>query len=174
MAVNIDRRAIPAAAKEAWWAARDGHAVRRIDWQPAPEGAAVRGSLLFMPGRGDFYEKYLETLDHWHRQGWRVIVYCQAEGTGPIVEDTWRGLERVTIPEPRAGWLGTASFDRASIAHTLKHAAPDEVCLTFGYNTGVFNIAQRLRRLPNVINMDGMEWTRARWGLLRQGILLAN
>lgn len=111
---------------------------------------------------------------HLHRQGWRVIVYCQAEGTGPIVEDTWRGLERVTIPEPRAGWLGTASFDRASIAHTLKHAAPDEVCLTFGYNTGVFNIAQRLRRLPNVINMDGMEWTRARWGLLRQGILLAN
>lgn len=75
MAVNIDRRAIPAAATEGWWAARDGHAIRRIDWQPAPEdAAAVRGSLLFMPGRGDFYEKYLETLDHWHRQGWRVTA----------------------------------------------------------------------------------------------------
>lgn len=34
------------------------------------EGA--RGSILFMPGRGDAYEKYLETLEHWRRQGWRV------------------------------------------------------------------------------------------------------
>lgn len=32
----------------------------------------MRGSLLFMPGRGDAYEKYLETLDHWRGQGWRV------------------------------------------------------------------------------------------------------
>ncbi len=27
-----------------------------------------------MPGRGDSYEKYLETLDHWHRQGWAVTA----------------------------------------------------------------------------------------------------
>ena len=36
--------------------------------------AGARGSLLFLPGRGDFYEKYLETLDHWHRQGWAVTA----------------------------------------------------------------------------------------------------
>ena len=28
--------------------------------------------------------------------------------------------------------------------------------------------------MPNVINMDGMEWTRARWGLAKQAILLGN
>ncbi len=27
-----------------------------------------------MPGRGDAYEKYLETLDYWHRNGWRVTA----------------------------------------------------------------------------------------------------
>ncbi len=27
-----------------------------------------------MPGRGDFYEKYLETLDHWYRRGWHVTA----------------------------------------------------------------------------------------------------
>lgn len=36
--------------------------------------ARPRGSILFLPGRGDFYEKYLETLDHWARQGWRVTA----------------------------------------------------------------------------------------------------
>jgi lysophospholipase len=27
-----------------------------------------------MPGRCDWYEKYLETLEHWHKQGWRVTA----------------------------------------------------------------------------------------------------
>ena len=68
----IDRRAIPPHATESTWAAPDGHRIRRIDWPGAQ--AAPRGSILFLPGRGDFYEKYLETLDHWHRSGWRVTA----------------------------------------------------------------------------------------------------
>ncbi len=51
---------------------------------------------------------------------------------------------------------------------------PGDVWLTFGYNTGVYDVLPRLRGIPNVINMDGMEWTRKRWGLAKQGILLAN
>jgi len=69
----FDRRSIPAAAREARWSAPDGHAVRRIDWDAAP-GARPRGSILFLPGRGDFYEKYLETLDGWSMHGWRVTA----------------------------------------------------------------------------------------------------
>lgn len=67
-----DRRAIPPGAVESHWHAADGHAVRRIDWD-VPAGKA-RGALLFLPGRGDFYEKYLETLAHWHALGWRVTA----------------------------------------------------------------------------------------------------
>lgn len=69
---RFDRRAIPAEAKETIWLAGDGHEIRRIDWR-APPGR-TRGSLLFMPGRGDSYEKYLEMLHHWHRRGWRVTA----------------------------------------------------------------------------------------------------
>ncbi len=32
----------------------------------------MRGSILFMPGRADFYEKYLETLVEWANAGWHV------------------------------------------------------------------------------------------------------
>lgn len=66
----FDRRAIPGGAVESRWSAPDGHLLRRIDLT-CPE---ARGSLLFLPGRGDFYEKYLEALDHWHREGWRVTA----------------------------------------------------------------------------------------------------
>ncbi len=111
---------------------------------------------------------------HLRAKGWRVIVYCQVAGDGPITHDTWQDLERVIIPERREGWLGTSSFDLKSVRHALAQRGPDEVWLTFGYNTGVFDILPRLRRVPNVINMDGMEWTRSRWGPVKQGILLGN
>ena len=67
---RFDRRAIPAEAKESYWQAPDGHPIRRIDW--SPRAGTCRGSLLFLPGRTDFFEKYLETLDQWHRTGWQV------------------------------------------------------------------------------------------------------
>lgn len=103
--------------------------------------------------------------------GWRVIVYCQLDGAGPITEDTWHGLERVNIPVNLPGWRGTALFDLKCVNHATKHG---DLCLVFGYNTGIFNTWQRLRRVPTVINMDGIEWSRKRWGLPRQTILYVN
>lgn len=68
----FDRRAIPSHAREAHWHAGDGQAIRRIDWPGT--GSPPRGSILFLPGRGDNYEKYLETCEQWHRAGWRVTA----------------------------------------------------------------------------------------------------
>lgn len=65
----MNRREIPAAARESAWTAPDGQPLRRIDW-----AGSGRGSLLFLAGRGDFYEKYLETLAHWAARGWRVTA----------------------------------------------------------------------------------------------------
>jgi len=87
----FDRRAIPSDACESRWLAPDGHALRRIDW-PEP-GKEARGSLLFLPGRGDAYEKYLETLDHWFRQGWQVTAldWRGQAGSGRLGNDAVTG-----------------------------------------------------------------------------------
>ena len=87
----IDRRAIPQSAQESVWHARDGHALRRIDW-PGASGAE-RGSILFFPGRGDNYEKYLETLEQWHRAGWRVTAgdWRGQAGSGRLGNDAVTG-----------------------------------------------------------------------------------
>lgn len=101
MAKAFDRRAIPSAAVESSWTAPDDHQIRRIDW---PEPAApARGSLLFMPGRGDAYEKYLETLDHWSGRGWRVTAadWRGQAGSGRL------GFDEVTGHVDDFGqWLG--------------------------------------------------------------------
>ncbi|MFC3582123.1 alpha/beta hydrolase [Sphingomonas hylomeconis] len=63
------RRAIPADAHIDTWAAPDGWKLRCFDW---PAAGQARGSILFQGGRGDIFEKYLETFAHWHDAGWNV------------------------------------------------------------------------------------------------------
>lgn len=120
---------------------------------------------------GGFETAAEHVATHLRDHGWRVVVYCQTRGRGPIEQDIWNGIERVIIPVDREGWLGTSTFDWKSIRHALPHR---DLCLTFGYNTAIFNVAQRVRGIPNVINMDGIEWSRSRWGLARQTILYVN
>ncbi|MDC8754073.1 alpha/beta hydrolase [Erythrobacter sp. sf7] len=87
----IDRRTIPTAARESIWRAADGHGLRRIDWPGASD--QPRGSILFFPGRGDNYEKYLEMLEQWHRAGWRVTAadWRGQAGSGRLGKDAVTG-----------------------------------------------------------------------------------
>lgn len=64
------RRMVYDGLRESTWTTADGQAVRRVDGEPL--GPRLRGSLLFLPGRGDCYEKYLEALEEWQLEGWRV------------------------------------------------------------------------------------------------------
>ena len=90
---QINRRAIPVHATESFWTAQDGHKIRRIDWPGLETGGTPRGSILFFPGRGDNYEKYLETLEEWHRAGWRVTAadWRGQAGSGRLGNDAVTG-----------------------------------------------------------------------------------
>ncbi|MGL5838060.1 MAG: alpha/beta fold hydrolase [Sphingorhabdus sp.] len=87
---RFDRRTIPAEANETFWTASDGWRIRRIDWRSTAIGnERERGSLLFLPGRGDHYEKYLETLDHFALDGWCVtaIDWRGQGGSGRLLDN---------------------------------------------------------------------------------------
>lgn len=115
-----------------------------------------------VPAAHGGFETFAEHLSlYLVERGWRVVVYCQEDGGGPVVQDTWRGVERVRFPIAMGGAKGTMLFDWKAIAH----AAPrGDLCLTLGYNTAVFCSLLRARGVPNIINMDGIEWRRAKWG----------
>ena len=104
-------------------------------------------------------------------RGWEVIVYCQVDEGEGIWQDEWKGITRINIPMPDRSWKGTSRFDLISIKHACRF---DDLCLTFGYNTAIFNMLQRFKGIPNVINMDGIEWSRARWGKAKQTLLWSN
>jgi lysophospholipase len=143
----FDRRAIPAHARESRWLAPDGHGIRRIDWPES--GNTGRGSLLFLPGRGDAYEKYLETLEHWYRRGWRVTAldWRGQAGSGRLGADEvtghvddyrqWIGDLATFWQE----WVAERPAPHALAAHSMggltallavahKEVAPDAVVLS--------------------------------------------
>lgn len=94
-------------------------------------------------------------------RGWRVTVYCQETGRGPWVEDQWQGVDRIRIPVAREGSAASVVFDW----HATRHAAArDGLCLTLGYNTALFCLFLQRAGRTNLINMDGIEWQRAKWG----------
>jgi lysophospholipase len=66
--VALSRRSIPADAHVTPWRAPDGWSLRHFAWA-APQ---ARGSILFQGGRGDIFEKYLESFVRWHDSGWTV------------------------------------------------------------------------------------------------------
>jgi glycosyltransferase involved in cell wall biosynthesis len=104
-------------------------------------------------------------------RGWSVTVYCQQDEGDHVYEDQWRGVNRVHIPVKQQGALGTIIFDWKSTLHTAKEPG---LILTLGYNTAVFCLWYRLKGIANLINMDGIEWRRQKWGGLAKSWFYLN
>lgn len=115
-----------------------------------------------VPAAHGGFETFAERLVVYLRdRGWTITVYCQGSASGLREEDEWKGVRRVHIPVSLDGSLGTIEFDARSTDDALKQRG---VLLTLGYNTGFLSSWVSLRRRANVINMDGLEWKRDKYG----------
>ena len=119
---SFDRRAYPDAARFSAWRAPDGWRHRRIDW-PQPQGEA-RGTLLFAGGRGDFIEKYMEPMAHWHGLGWAVTGFDwrgQGGSRGDIAGGYLDSLDPLVAD--LAGLVGELEREgpapRVAVAHSM-------------------------------------------------------
>jgi glycosyltransferase involved in cell wall biosynthesis len=117
-----------------------------------------------LPAAHGGFETFAERLAPYFRDhGWRVTVYCQGSDSGKRMEDEWEGINRIHIPVKRTGSVGTIEFD-LKCARDVERI--DGTLLTLGYNTGFLSAWLRARGRVNFINMDGLEWKRAKysWG----------
>lgn len=141
---KLDRRSRPPGAAFREWLAPDGWRHRRMDW-PQPDGTEARGTLLFAGGRGDFIEKYLEPMAHWHAQGWTVVSFDwrgQGDSRGDIEGGHLDSLDPLVddlaalAAELDAGWAGPlVAIGHSMGGHLLlraiaeKRVAPDAAVL---------------------------------------------
>lgn len=115
-----------------------------------------------VPAAHGGFETFAEYLcKYLVKKDWNITVYCQEDGAGETYESEWEGVRRIHVPIKQAGPLGTIIFDLKSVWHARKNRT---LHLTLGYNTACFNIVQRVMGITNVINMDGIEWKRQKWG----------
>ncbi|MGD1899158.1 MAG: DUF1972 domain-containing protein [Phormidesmis sp.] len=104
-------------------------------------------------------------------RGWAVTVYCENYDRPDTFEEMWKGVRLVHIPVPHASAKSTVLFDWKSTLHAAKERT---LILTLGYNTAVFSLIYRLKGIPNLINMDGLEWKRQKWNLPQRAWLYLN
>jgi glycosyltransferase involved in cell wall biosynthesis len=114
-----------------------------------------------VPARHSGFESFGErlALDLLAR-GWEVTVYCQEPANQPFVEDTWRGVRRVRIPAPGSPSVASVFFDFKSTLHAARQR---ELALVLGYNTALFSAWYRIKGVPSLMNMDGMDRLRPKW-----------
>ncbi|PTB20343.1 glycosyl transferase [Trinickia symbiotica] len=127
-----------------------------------------------IPARHGGFETFAERLALYLTQrAWKVVVYCQGDkSVRQRIDDTWHGIDRITLPVKRDGAPGTLEFDWACVRDVVK--IKPGVALTLGYNTAIFCAWMRLAGVPNIINMDGLEWRRDKWRMHERAWLWAN
>ena len=118
------RRSLPEGMAFAQWRADDGWPLRSFAWSQTGQ---ARGSMLFLNGRGDFVEKYLEVLAHWHDRGWNMAGFdwrgqggsgrlladpltCHQDSFDPLVRDLTSYVEE---------WVRTTPGPHTIVAHSM-------------------------------------------------------
>lgn len=125
-----------------------------------------------IPASHGGFETFAEILSlYLNKHGWDVTVYCQSALGGQVMEDDWNGIHRVHVPVANDNALSTINFDYKSTLLASRH---DKLILLLGYNTAVFAFLLRLKSKKIIINMDGIEWKRAKWNWYERAWLYIN
>ena len=98
-------------------------------------------------------------------RGWRVTVYARNRNRKLLLDP---GVRTVTTLGIDSRNLSTVTHGATAALHAT-WARPD-VALVLNVANGFFLPALKLRNIPTVVNVDGIEWERAKWGRLAQTV----
>ncbi|HET6910839.1 MAG TPA: DUF1972 domain-containing protein [Mycobacteriales bacterium] len=139
---------------------------RRAARQPAhrdlSRGVAILGTRGIPANYGGF-ETFAERLAlHLANSEIAVTVYCRSHyATG---EKQWHGVHLVTLPTIRSKHLDTPAHTALSALHLVLTSRVRDVVLCNAANAPVLPLL-RLVGCRVVMNVDGLEWRRGKWGI---------
>lgn len=132
---------------------------------------AIIGSRGYPSTYGGF-ETFVRHLAPFLRdEGHQVTVYGRSQGLR-TTREMINGIEVVCTPSVESKSLSTLSSGLSGTIHATFRQRPD-VVLMLNCANGLFLPFLRAGRIPVAVNVDGLEWERAKWkGLARQMFLL--
>lgn len=132
------------------------------------KSVAVIGTRGYPSYYGGFETAVRKLAPYLIDQGWDVTVYGRdgsAKDDDPSRDPRVKtvitfGIERKS--------LSTLSYGLTAVLHALRNRP--NVALVMNVANGFWIPLLRLRGIPVVVNVDGMEWERAKWGRLAKGV----
>lgn len=100
--------------------------------------------------------------------GWNVTVYGRKGSTkrdDPLKDERVRTVESFGFESKS---LSTLTFGLTSVLHSM--IAKPDVALVMNVANGFWLPLLQLRGIPSVVNVDGIEWERAKWGKLAKTV----
>lgn len=122
--------------------------------------AGIRGIPVVYSGFESFAERLSTSLV---RQGHEVVVYCRPSSTS-YRKKTYKGVKLVRVPTTRG--KNTETFFHSLLASFLSlFGERYDVFLYFGVGSSPLSLIPRIVGTKTVVNVDGLDWRREKWGL---------
>lgn len=96
-------------------------------------------------------------------RGWRVTVYGRKQGVRDDADADPR-VRSVLTPGVDSAALSTLTFGLTAVLHAL--VTKPDVALVMNVANGYWLPLLKLRGIPTVVNVDGIEWERDKWSRL--------
>ena len=140
-----------------------------------PLAARPRVAVLGTRGYPSFYGGF-ETLlrhlvPHLADNGWSVDVYGRDSGASQRCTQLDHNVRSIVTRGVERRTASTLSYGLTSTLHATREK-PD-VALIMNVANGFWLPALRARSIPTVVNVDGMEWERAKWGRMAKRVFRA-
>lgn len=129
-----------------------------------PASVAVIGTRGYPSYYGGFETAVRKLAPFLADAGWSVRVYGRKGSTKPSDPALDARVQSINTPGLDNKSLSTLSFGLTSVIHAMRFR-PD-VALVMNVANGFWLPLLKLRGIPSVVNVDGIEWERAKWGRL--------
>ena len=114
-----------------------------------------------IPSTYSGYETFLTTLlPALVERGHDVTMYCRT-GHG-MAPNPWKGVKRSVLPALPGKRFNTLSH--GLVAATAARAAGHDVVLAVNVANAAYTVIGRITGQPTLLNTDGQEWDRGKWG----------
>ncbi len=115
-----------------------------------------------IPGRYGGFETFAEELSsRLAARGHQVTVYCRSHYASPGLR-TCRGASLVVLPTIRSKHLDTPVHTLLSCLHLA--ARRTDAAIFCNAANAVFTVGARILGVPTILNVDGLERNRRKWG----------
>ncbi|WP_082043233.1 glycosyltransferase [Rhodococcus sp. MEB064] len=97
-------------------------------------------------------------------RGWNVVVYGRPGATVDRPEGMDDGVISVETRGIESRSLSTLTYGMTSTVHAVMMTPKPDVALVLNVANGFWLPMLRARNIPSLVNVDGIEWEREKWG----------